>query len=208
MITRRVPKGVITVASLAASALAGVLLATDHCGLAAIATATASSAGTLEGRVGRRRGVPSLAGALLDASAHRYEEFFVLGGLAILFRTSATLLLLALVALVGSFMVSYGSAKADAYRVALPAGVMQGAQRGLLLSVGFALVPVVARVGESLEVPPWAERLPAIAAVALVGVLSNVSALRRLYAIAASRCPQQRPVTFPSAPRHERRILG
>lgn len=207
MPTKRVSKGTITAASLAASALAGVLLASNHFGLAAVATATASATGTLDGFVARRRGVPTVAGALLDASAHRYEEFFVLSGLAILFRTSAALLVLVLAALVGSFMVSYGSAKADAYRVALAPGVMGSTRCAALLSAGFALVPLVALLGRSLEIPPWAERLPAVVAVGLVGVLSNVSALRRLGAIAASRCPQERRVVFPSASRRERRIV-
>src|SRR5579859_3488124 len=78
----------VTAASLALAAVAGVLLARGHFALAGGAMVFASLGDALDGLVARRAGSASVAGALFDASADRYGEFFFLCGLAIYFRGS------------------------------------------------------------------------------------------------------------------------
>src|SRR5580658_2542821 len=118
----------VTALSLVAGAAAGFFLACGHFGVAALFFAAASLGDAVDGLVARATRTESAAGALFDAAVDRYEEFFAFGGLAVYFRESGVLLALMLLALVGSFMVSYGSAKAGAMRVAVPSGSMRGAE--------------------------------------------------------------------------------
>jgi CDP-diacylglycerol--glycerol-3-phosphate 3-phosphatidyltransferase len=174
----------VTSLSLLAGAGAGILLACGHFGIAAMLFATASLGDALDGLVARAACTESAAGALFDASVDRYEEFLAFGGLAIFFRSNRALLTLTLLALVGSFMVSYGSAKAEALRVAVPPGFMRRAERATYLSIGTALSPLTGAVMERFAGPSWVAEVPVILAIAFIGVSANVSAVRRLRSIA------------------------
>jgi hypothetical protein len=77
-------------------------------------------------------------------------------------------------------MVSYSTAKAEALQVKPPRGMMRRTERAVYLTLGAVLTPVSQWV-TGMETP-----YPMIAAVALVAVLSNVSAVQRLISIAAS----------------------
>ncbi len=176
--------------SLAAGAVGGLLLACGHFGLAALAVVLASFGDAVDGLVARRTCTASPGGALFDASVDRYEEFFVLGGLAFYFRASEVVLALALLALLGSFMVSYGSAKAEALGVPVPRGIMRRAERAAFLGVGVTAVPVVGAVARMLSLPAWVEASPIVAALAIVAVVANVSAARRIQIIARSASPR------------------
>jgi len=154
----------------------------------------ASLGDALDGLVARRTGTASVAGALLDASVDRYEEFFFLGGLAIHFRESTPMLALTLLALAGSFMVSYGSAKAEALGVPVPPGAMRRAERAVFLCAGVAATPVFAWATADSDLPDWAARAPLLAALASIAVVANVSAVRRLRFIAQGKAPLVRPL--------------
>jgi len=179
-----------TALSLLAGAGAGILLASGHFGMAALFFVAASLGDALDGLVARATRTESSAGALFDASVDRYEEFFAFGGLAIFFRASVVLLALVLLALAGSFMVSYGSAKAEALRVAVPAGLMRRAERATYLGIGIALVPMVGALSRRLGGPGWAGEVPVILAITVIGVSANLSAVRRLREIAAAAAPK------------------
>jgi CDP-diacylglycerol--glycerol-3-phosphate 3-phosphatidyltransferase len=162
----------------------------------------ASLGDALDGLVARRSGTVSVAGALLDASGDRYQEFFFLGGLAVYFRASPVALIATLLALVGSFMVSYGSAKAEAFGVPVPAGVMRRAERAVCLCLATVLtVPWSWLItGTAFPVwsalPRWASELPLLIAIGLIAVVGNVSAVWRLWtlghAISAGGAPRQK----------------
>ncbi len=132
----------ITRASLALGAAAGVALALGHLGVAAALATAASLGDALDGMVARTTRTASRSGAILDAAADRYQEFFFLGGLALHYHDSAVKLAVTLLALVGSFMVSYGSAKAEALGVAAPRGAMRRAERAAYLCGGALLSPL------------------------------------------------------------------
>jgi CDP-diacylglycerol--glycerol-3-phosphate 3-phosphatidyltransferase len=187
--TAGISANVVTGSSLLLGALAGVLIACDHCGLAATALALASIGDALDGLVARETQTASVSGALFDASADRYAEFLVLGGLVILFRESLPSLVVVLAALVGSFMVSYGSAKAEAFGVPVPPGLMRRAERAVCLVVGMALVPLSSTVERYTHWPGWDRHGPILGALAWMGVVANASAIRRLRSIA--RCAER-----------------
>jgi CDP-diacylglycerol--glycerol-3-phosphate 3-phosphatidyltransferase len=179
----------ITSASIALGALGGVLLAFGQFGPAAIAMVIASLGDALDGLVARRSGSSSVAGALLDASGDRYQEFFFLGGLAVFFRESVGALVLTLLALVGSFMVSYGSAKAEALGVPVPPGVMRRAERAACLCTGAVFTPAFAWFARRSGLAAWCDPLPLLASLALIAVVANASAVRRLHSLARNSSP-------------------
>jgi CDP-diacylglycerol---glycerol-3-phosphate 3-phosphatidyltransferase len=177
----------ITVSSVVLAAIGGVLLAFGEFGWAGAAMVAASLGDALDGMVARRSRSASMAGALLDASVDRYEEFFFLGGLAVHFHDSTPALVVMLAALVGSFMVSYGSAKAEAFGVPVPAGAMRRAERAVCLCGGVLAMPVFAWATRDYALPGWATDAPILFMVTVVAVGANVSAVRRLRLLAAGR---------------------
>jgi CDP-diacylglycerol--glycerol-3-phosphate 3-phosphatidyltransferase len=187
LIALGVTANAITVSSVFLAAIAGALLCFGHFGWAAVAMVAASLGDALDGLVARRTGTSSVAGALLDASVDRYEEFFFLGGLAIYFHESVGALALTLFALAGSFMVSYGSAKAEALQVPVPAGAMRRAERAVCLCLGVAATPIAGWLVEDSLLPGWAALAPLFAALGLVAVVANVSAIRRLRYLARAK---------------------
>jgi CDP-diacylglycerol---glycerol-3-phosphate 3-phosphatidyltransferase len=170
----------VTISSLVLACLAAVLLGAAQLGPAAIAMVIASLGDALDGCVARRTGTASMGGALLDASVDRYEEFLFLGGLAVLLRASPNALVLVLTAMVGAFMVSYGSAKAEALGVAIPPSAMRRAERAGLPLQRSRPLSCIFLADPPRTNPPWTERLSLLIALAIIAVFGNVSAVRRL----------------------------
>jgi len=175
----------ITACSLAAGVGAGLLIAFGHFGVAGVLFVAASCGDALDGLVARATRTESVGGALFDASVDRYEEFFAFGGLAIFFRSNGTLLAMTLAALAASFMVSYGSAQAEARHVAVPAGLMRRPERAACLGVGIVLSPIASALSPG-DGPSWIRDLPLIVAIAVIAVVGNVSAVQRLRTVASA----------------------
>jgi phosphatidylglycerophosphate synthase len=170
-------------ASLVLGACGGVSLARGQFGTAALVGAAASALDAIDGQVARLTGTASDAGEVLDAAIDRYTEFFLLGGLAFHYRAAPAAMLLAMAALLGSFMVSYATAKAEALQVPAPRGAMRRHERLVYLLVGALLsafsVPLI-------EEGPGRAALgyPMLGALLLIAVVANVSAVRRLAHVA------------------------
>jgi CDP-diacylglycerol--glycerol-3-phosphate 3-phosphatidyltransferase len=184
LIAAGVSANAVTGVSLVAGLFAGGALALGHFGVAALGIAVASLGDAVDGRVARRTGTASVAGALFDASVDRYEEFFVMGGLALYFRSSVGALALGLFAIAGSFMVSYGSAKAEAHGVPVPGGFLRRASRASLLAGGTTFVPIAAAIAQPLSAPAWVAYSPVLLALALIAGAANASAILRLRTVA------------------------
>jgi CDP-diacylglycerol--glycerol-3-phosphate 3-phosphatidyltransferase len=182
----------VTTASLFLAAVAGVLLSMGRFAPAAVTMSVASLGDALDGRVARRSGTASRGGALLDASADRYGEFFFLAGLAVYLRGSAGALVLTLCALAGSFMVSYGSAKAEGLRVPVPPGPMRRAERAIWLCAGVALAAPFEWLAKGGVVPAWAAHAPVFLALGALAVIGNASAIHRLRRLSRGAGPPPR----------------
>jgi CDP-diacylglycerol--glycerol-3-phosphate 3-phosphatidyltransferase len=191
---------------------AAAAIATGHFGIGAALAWTAAAGDALDGLVARRTGTTSAAGALFDASVDRYQEFCVTGALALAFRERPAVLVLSLGALVGSFMVSYGSAKAEALRIVPPRGVMRRAERAVVLGAGLLFGPIASAVAPALGLSARAAGAladaPIVAALAIVAFAANASAIRRLARVAAAAdrgrpepavAPAARAVTSPES---------
>ena len=162
--------------SLGSGFLAGACLAAGHFGYGAIFATISGLLDSLDGMVARISGAASNAGEVLDAAVDRYVEFFFLSGLVIYYRGIPGLQILALLALLGSFMVSYSTTKAEALGVEPPRGSMRRPERAVYLTLGAAL--------SALTVFWWASDTPMVLALGLVAVAANVSAVRRLWFVA------------------------
>lgn len=180
----RVTPNQISWASLVFAILTGVCLAFGHFGFGAFFSSISALLDSLDGMVARMTGVASDAGEVLDAAVDRYAEFLFLGGLVIYYRDIPVLQVLALLALAGSFMVSYSTAKAESLQVAPPKGSMRRPERAVYLTLGAVLSPITI---------PWLETYrdtsipvghPMVLALCLVAVMANVSAIERFWAIA------------------------
>jgi len=184
----------VTLFSLLPAAGAGVALAFGWFGLASVLAVMATFCDILDGLLARKTGVSSNAGEVIDAAVDRYGEMFFLGGLVYYYRTHDQVLFIVLAAIIGSFMVSYATAKAEAMGVPAPRGAMRRGERAAYLIFGSAFTPVSKALfanSPSLAV----HELPIILALTIVAVVSNISVLQRLGAIIeALRARDKAPV--------------
>ena len=174
----------ITLVSLALGLVGAIALAMGHFGIGGALTVASALGDALDGIVARQTGTASDAGEVFDAAVDRYEEFFFLAALAYYFREEPIPLVLALLSVLGSFMVSYGTAKAEALQVEAPRGAMRRAERAVYLTTGVLFAPIAAAAAARFGLPAWVGWTPILLTLALVGVVANVSGARRLAAIA------------------------
>lgn len=97
----------------------------------------------LDGRVARARGLASPRGAFLDSTLDRFAEVGAFAGLAVFFHERPFVALLVALGLGGSLLVSYTRARGESQGVVCKVGVMQRAERLLLLGFGGILDPSV-----------------------------------------------------------------
>lgn len=164
--------------------LAGASLVFGHFGTAAVLSTISALLDSLDGMVARLTHKASDAGEVLDAAVDRYNEFFFLAGLTLYYREIPFLLVLSLIALMGSFMVSYTTAKSEALNVKIPKGNMRRPERALYLTLGAVLSPLSIQLYELDRAYPMAMGYPMVLALFVVAVLSNISACDRLIALA------------------------
>ncbi len=179
-------------ASLVFGVLAGACLAVGHFGFGAVFATVSALLDSLDGIVARLTGLASDAGEVLDCAIDRYVEFLFLGGLIVYYRPIPILQIIALLALVGCFMVSYSTALAEALGVDPPRGSMRRPERALYLILGAVLSPIT--------IPWWETHRefgipighPMVMALCLVAVLSNASAIERLWSVARAMRVRER----------------
>ncbi|MGZ7065252.1 MAG: CDP-alcohol phosphatidyltransferase family protein [Candidatus Aminicenantales bacterium] len=163
-----VDPNVLTVLGLLAGIAVGLSYGIGSPALAAVFIFICGVFDVLDGKVASNASRSSLFGAIFDSSLDRYSEFFMYAGLAYHFRHGWGLWL-ALLAILGSNMVSYTRARAEGLGVVCRVGVMQRAERFVLLFLG-TVVGIVFGVFD-----------PALlTALAAIGVVSNFTAAQRI----------------------------
>jgi len=215
LVRMHVTANTVTFVSLLLGLSAGAAACADHLGIAAFLAAASALCDAIDGFVARESGSASPAGETFDASADRYNEFFLLGGIALGHHSGRVWLALALLALQGSFMVSYGSARAQGLGVEAPRGSMRRPERAALLTAGCALTPLSqALAAHFFPAAGWLlSELPLAAALFTVSVGANVSAVRRLIRIGQLASegvtrPQRKPATRLPASQPAIRVAG
>lgn len=144
-----------------------LLLAWGYFRLGALVLLIAAFFDMLDGALARLTGQSSTFGAFLDSTLDRYSESVTFLALAIYYSHSSatrTELILVFVILVGSLMVSYTRARAEALNIECKAGMLQRPERIILLLVGLLtgwMLPVL-----------W-----------IMAIFTNVSAVQRIYEV-------------------------
>lgn len=127
----------------------GVAFATGHMALGGWGVLLGGIADALDGRIARAQGVAGPRGAFLDATLDRFAELGAFVGLAVWYGQDPLGLVLVASALGGSLIVSYARARGEVEGVLCTAGVMQRAERLLILGLGGLLDPTLApRLGD------------------------------------------------------------
>jgi phosphatidylglycerophosphate synthase len=143
--------------------VAGILFATGFTVMAGWSVLLGGIADILDGRIARARGMASRRGAFIDSTLDRFAEFAAFVGLAAWFGEQPLALVLVVAGLGGSLLVSYTRARGESVGVLCKLGVMQRAERLLLLGFAAIFDPAVsAAVGRESAV-----LIPAIAVIAV-----------------------------------------
>lgn len=188
----RITPNMVTLFSLVPAAGAGVALGFGWFGLASVLAVMAMFCDVLDGLLARKTGVSSNAGEVIDATVDRYGEMFLFGGLVYYYRAHDQVLFIVLAALVGSFMVSYATAKAEAMGVAAPRGAMRRGERAAYLIFGAAFTPVSKALfanSASLAL----HECPIILALTIIAVVSNISVVQRLGTVIDALRAKEKP---------------
>jgi len=129
---------------------------------------------TMDGTVARMKDKATRFGAIVDSSLDRYVEFAIFLGILNYYREAPTYYW-AFAALVGSIMVSYARARAQSLGVQEIVGLMQRAERLILLSLGAIINAIVHLVNGSDAVLHWT--------IVIIAVGANITALQRIFIV-------------------------
>lgn len=131
----RVSPNAITAVSLLMCVATGASVALGHLAVGVWLYVFAGILDVLDGRLARLSNQQTPAGALFDSVSDRWGELFVLTGFAWRLHDSPWLFAV-MAAIGGSMMVSYTRARAEGLGISLSGGMMQRAERILLVSGG------------------------------------------------------------------------
>ncbi len=129
---------VITTAGLVGNIAGGVLIATGHLFWGGLLAMIVGPFDALDGTMARLRGESGKYGAFVDSVTDRYSEIALYAGLLVYFIQTGTWLdaLLVFFSMVGSLMVSYVRARAEALGYSSKIGLLTRAERYLVLIPG------------------------------------------------------------------------
>jgi CDP-diacylglycerol--glycerol-3-phosphate 3-phosphatidyltransferase len=138
LIESRLTPNAISMVGLLGNLIAAALVTQRLFFLAGVAFVLGSICDTLDGRYSRMSGKGSLFGAFLDSTLDRIEEGIVLAAVAGYFAAEGRDFAAAMcvVAVLGSLMVSYTRARAEALGVECKVGIATRPVRVVILSVG------------------------------------------------------------------------
>ena len=141
LIESRLTPNAISLTGLVGNLVAAALILQEHFVLAGVAFVLGSLCDMLDGRYSRMSGKGTPFGAFLDSTLDRIEEGVVLAAVAAWFAKSSDDVAVAatVLAVVGSYMVSYTRARAEALGVGGQVGIASRAVRVVILSAGLLL---------------------------------------------------------------------
>ena len=173
LIESRLTPNAISMTGLVGNLIAAVLILQEHFVLAAIAFILGSLCDMMDGRYSRMSGKGTPFGAFLDSTLDRIEEGVVLAAVAAWFAKNSDEVAVGATVLtvVGSYMVSYTRARAEALGVECKVGIASRAVRVVILSAGLLFA-----AGEI--VPDFDLLEPAIYAMA---ALTTFTVLQRVF---------------------------
>jgi CDP-diacylglycerol---glycerol-3-phosphate 3-phosphatidyltransferase len=177
LIESRLTPNAISLTGFVLNLAAAVLVTQRLFVLGGVAFIVGSVMDTLDGRYSRMSGKGSLFGAFLDSTLDRIEEGVVLTAVAWYFADTGHAIPAAacVLAVLGSLMVSYTRARAEALGVECKVGIATRPVRVVLLSIGL----VFAKGAGLFDVELLAPAIYAMAALTAVTVVQRVWHVRR-----------------------------
>ena len=141
LIESRLTPNAISITGLIGNLIAAALILEEHFVLAGVAFILGSLCDMFDGRYSRMSGKGTPFGAFLDSTLDRVEEGVVLAAVAAWFAKQSNELAVGatVIAVVGSYMVSYTRARAEALGVECKVGIASRAVRVVILSIGLVL---------------------------------------------------------------------
>ena len=172
LIESRLTPNAISITGLIGNVVAAVLVTQRLFFLAGIAFVLGSVMDTLDGRYSRMSGKGTPFGAFLDSTLDRIEEGIVLAAVAAYFASRHMELAVAatVIAVLGSLMVSYTRARAEALGVECKVGIATRPVRVVILSVGLLFAKGASLGSFELLAP----------AVYVMAVLTTFTAVQRV----------------------------
>ena len=191
LIESRLTPNAISMAGLVGNVIAAVLVTQRYFFLAGVAFILGSVMDTLDGRYSRMSGKGSAFGAFLDSTLDRLEEGIVLAAVAAYFSSRGDDLAVAavVVTVLGSLMVSYTRARAEALGVECKVGLATRPVRVVILSAGL-LFARGASLGDFELLAP---------AIYLMAILTSFTVLQRVLHVRAALNRADEGLSAPSA---------
>lgn len=177
LIQSRLTPNAISMVGLVGNLIAAVLITQEQFVWGGVAFILGSIMDTLDGRYSRMSGKGTLFGAFLDSTLDRIEEGIVLTAIAWYFAEQGESLAAAacVYVVLGSLMVSYTRARAEALGVECKVGLATRPVRVVLLSIGI----VLANVTISGDLDLLSLSIYVMAALTTVTVIQRVWHVRR-----------------------------
>jgi CDP-diacylglycerol---glycerol-3-phosphate 3-phosphatidyltransferase len=177
LIESRLTPNMISMTGLVLNLLAAVLVLERYFFLAGIAFIVGSIMDTLDGRYSRMSGKGTPFGAFLDSTLDRIEEGIVLTTVAVYFSTQGMDFAVGacVLAVLGSLMVSYTRARAEALGVENKGGLATRAVRVVILSAGL----VFAKGASIFDVDLLAPAVYVLAVLTVFTVFQRVFHVRK-----------------------------
>src|SRR3954464_326022 len=188
LIESRLTPNAISMVGLLGNLVAAALVTQRLFFLAGVAFVLGSVMDTLDGRYSRMSGKGTLFGAFLDSTLDRVEEGIVLAAVAGYFAAEGRDFAAAMcvVAVLGSLMVSYTRARAEALGVECKVGVATRPVRVVILSIGL----IFAKGAGLGDFELLAPSIYAIAALTIVTVIQRVWHVRNELSSEAAGPPE------------------
>lgn len=168
LVRLKLSPNLLSLLGLLAGLLVGLFFARGSWGWALVFLVICGMLDILDGKVATNSNRRTVFGAIFDSSLDRYSEFAIYLGLGFYFGPNWVLWVLAL-AFLGSTMVSYTKARAESLGVSCQLGIMQRAERMVLLITGTLLSLIVAHREKVM-----------IAVIIILAVVSNLTAIQRI----------------------------
>jgi len=144
LVRRGVHPNTITVMGTLFMVAGGVLYGTGHIMTGGWLLGVTALTDVLDGEVARRSNKSSIFGAFLDSALDRVADGAVLGGLTVFYalnpvHRSVPMVVVCLAGIIGSYMISYTRARAEALGLDAAVGMLQRPERVVLLCAPQAL---------------------------------------------------------------------
>jgi CDP-diacylglycerol--glycerol-3-phosphate 3-phosphatidyltransferase len=183
LVRRRVNPNVITTIGTLCTIAAAVIYAFGHISIAGWVLGLTALFDVLDGTVARRTGRETKFGAFYDSSLDRVSDGMILAGLTVFYATdtprhSVTMVIICLMAIIGTFLTSYTRARADALGIDARVGMLQRPERVVLLSAPQAFFGLAFH------------GLVLAAIVILLAVTSWITAVQRIAFVHAATTPR------------------